>query len=229
MIEQTINQILQIWTTVWNAVKALAETIWTGIKDLIGQKVEEVKTAISTALDNIKNTWDTIWNGVKTSTENIFSGIWNFIRSTINNILSGVERMANGVVDGINKMINALNNLSFDIPDWVPGIGGNSFGLHIPTIGHVSLPRLASGTVVPPQAGEFAAVLGDNNRETEVVSPLSTMRQALTEALAEAGVTGTQNIVLRFEGNLAQLARILKPAIDSENKRVGVKLVTGGI
>lgn len=229
VIEQTINQILQIWTTVWNAVKALADTIWTGIKDFIGQKVEEVKTAISTALDNIKTTWDTIWNGVKTSTENIFSGIWNFIRNTINNILSGVESMANGVVDGINKMINALNNLSFDIPDWVPGIGGNSFGLNIPTIGHVSLPRLASGTVVPPQAGEFAAILGDNNREAEVVSPLSTMRQALTEALAEAGITGTQNIVLRFEGNLAQLARILKPAIDSENKRVGVKLVTGGI
>ena len=213
----------------WSEIKQNTEEIWTALKAKLSEWLEGIKTNISTALDNIKTTWSTIWNGVKETTESIFSGIWNFIRNTINNILSGVERMANGVVDGINKMINALNSLSFDIPDWVPEIGGNSFGLHIPTIGHVSLPRLASGTVVPPQAGEFAAVLGDNNRETEVVSPLSTMRQALTEALAEAGVTGTQNIVLRFEGNLAQLARILKPAIDSENKRVGVKLVTGGI
>ena len=229
VIEQTINQILQIWTTVWNAVKALADTIWTGIKDFIGQKVEEVKTAISTALDNIKTTWDTIWNGVKTSTENIFTGIKDFIRNTIDDILRFVEKMVNGVVDGVNKLIDALNSISFDIPEWSPFAPGESFGLNLPHIDHVSLPHLASGTVVPPQAGEFAAVLGDNNRETEVVSPLSTMRQALTEALAEAGVTGTQNIVLRFEGNLAQLARILKPAIDSENKRVGVKLVTGGI
>ncbi|MDB2002065.1 hypothetical protein PM006_17860, partial [[Clostridium] symbiosum] len=42
-----------------------------------------------------------------------------------------------------------------------------------------AIPRLATGTVVPPRAGEFAAILGDNNRETEVVSPLSTIEQAL--------------------------------------------------
>src|SRR5699024_10811845 len=43
------------------------------------------------------------------------------------------------------------------------------------------MPRIATGTVVPPRAGEFAAILGDTNRDTEVVSPLSTMRQALKE------------------------------------------------
>lgn len=32
------------------------------------------------------------------------------------------------------------------------------------------MPMLATGTVVPPRAGMFAAILGDNNRETEVVS-----------------------------------------------------------
>ena len=135
----------------------------------------------------------------------------------------------NGVINALNKMISALNNLSFDIPDWIPGIGGESFGLDIPTVSKVHLPRLASGTVVPPRAGEFAAILGDNKRETEVVSPLSTMKQALMEALAESGISGgSQQVVIRFEGNLAQLGRVLKPVIDSENNRTGVRLVTGG-
>lgn len=45
------------------------------------------------------------------------------------------------------------------------------------------IPYLAKGTVVPRNAGEFAAILGDNKREAEVVSPLSTMKQAMMDAL----------------------------------------------
>jgi hypothetical protein len=91
------------------------------------------------------------------------------------------------------------------------------------------MPRLATGTVVPPRAGEFAAILGDNNRETEVVSPLSTMKQALKEALFEAGMgNGNGNIEIKFTGDLAQLARILRPQIEMEGRRVGVSMVEGG-
>lgn len=70
------------------------------------------------------------------------------------------------------------------MPDWVPLAGGQHFGFNVSS---VKLPRLATGTVVPRQAGEFAAILGDNHRETEVVSPLSTIKQALAEALREMG------------------------------------------
>ena len=37
-----------------------------------------------------------------------------------------------------------------------------------------------------------------------------------------------QNFVFRFDGSLSELARILKPAIDKENRRVGRSLMTGG-
>ena len=60
----------------------------------------------------------------------------------------------------------------------------------------IHLPRLASGTVVPPRAGEFAAILGDNPKEPEVVSPLSTMKQALKEAMLEVNGAGGGDIRL---------------------------------
>ena len=47
-----------------------------------------------------------------------------------------------------------------------------------------NLPAYASGTVIPANFGRFAAILGDNKKEPEVVSPLSTMRQAVLEAMA---------------------------------------------
>ncbi len=46
------------------------------------------------------------------------------MKNVINTIINGIEFMVNRVVDGINNMINALNRLSFDIPDWVPQLGG---------------------------------------------------------------------------------------------------------
>ena len=91
------------------------------------------------------------------------------------------------------------------------------------------MPRLATGTVVPPRAGEFAAILGDNKRETEVVSPLSTMKQALKEALSESGFGAGErdiNIELILDGQ--RFARAVYKANNQEKQRVGVRMVTNG-
>ena len=249
--EETWNNIKNWLGTNWTSVKTSASEKFQGIKDTIAQRWAETKSGTQTTWESVKSvllsTWETIrtnastkfadmkkaiidnWTTLKSQTKTIWDGIWSAIRSVINTILGGVESMVNGVITALNRMISALNNLSFDIPDWVPGIGGETFGLDIPKVDKVHLPRLASGTVVPPRAGEFAAILGDNKRETEVVSPLSTMKQALMEALAESGISGgSQQVVIRFEGNLAQLGRVLKPVIDAENSRGSVRLVTGG-
>lgn len=91
------------------------------------------------------------------------------------------------------------------------------------------MPRLATGTVVPPRAGEFAAILGDNKREAEVVSPLSTMKQALKEALSESGFGAGErdiNIELILDGQ--RFARAVYKANNQEKQRVGVRMVTNG-
>lgn len=87
-----------------------------------------------------------------------------------------------------------------------------------------NMPRLATGTVVPPRAGEFAAILGDNKRETEVVSPLSTMKQALKEALAESG--GSRDITVIMEVDGRRFGQAVYKANNEEKQRVGVRMVT---
>lgn len=85
----------------------------------------------------------------------------------------------------------------------------------------VRLPRLASGTVVPPRAGEFAAILGDNRRETEVVSPLSTIKQALVEAMVEAGGMGGGNITAKIYLDSRELGRSTVNFVRDEKNRTG--------
>ena len=46
---------------------------------------------------------------------------------------------------GINWVIEKINGLKIDVPDWVPVIGGNSYSFNIPTIPE-GLPNFATGT-----------------------------------------------------------------------------------
>lgn len=177
----------------WDEVKAYAATIWGAIKDTVSKLIEAVqekisavmqaiRTGIETALNAVKEKWDTIWGGLKDTTVKIFEGIWNGIKGVINKILGGVESMANGVINGINKLTSALSNIKFDVPDWVPGIGGNSFGIDIPSISEVSLPRLAQGGFVKANTPRLA-MIGDNRNYGEIVAPEDKMMEWLNKAV----------------------------------------------
>lgn len=171
-----------------------------------------VKNIISHVID--------ILSGLIKFITGVFTGNWKQAWEGVKDVLKGILNVIIDIVEGsINRIIGALNAISFDIPDIVPGIGGKHIGFSITP---VSLPRLASGTVVPRQSREFAAILGDNNRETEVVSPMSTMKQAMIEALQESGIVSQSNngdIVVNIDGR--EVFRAVKKQNDSFISRTG--------
>lgn len=77
-----------------------------------------------------------------------FEGLKDFFRNLVNGYITIWEGFINLAIRGINSLINKANTFSIDIPDWVEGIGGRSFGINIPNISEVSLPRLAEGGIV---------------------------------------------------------------------------------
>ena len=161
-IQNIITTILQsiyaIFSSIFNAVKSLVVTVFNAIKTVITTIISGIKNNISTMLSSIKTIWSNSWNSLKTTVVTIFNSMWSAIKGVINSIIGGIEGMANAVVNGVNVVINALNGLSFDVPDWVPELGGKTFGFSIPTLSSVSLPRLAKGGIVngatPLIAGE---------------------------------------------------------------------------
>lgn len=153
--------------------------------------------------------WTKAWEGVK----EIFKGIWN-------GIITVVEYAINFIINGINLLISALNTIHFEVPDWVPIIGGRSFGISIPLVSQVALPRLAEGAVIPPNR-EFMAVLGDQKSGTNIETPLETMVQAFKQAMNESGGR-TQTIILQLNGR--EFARAVYKANNEETQRVGVRL-----
>ena len=182
---------------------------WNEIKTNISTAVENIKNKISAGFTNAKNAAVNTFNLMKTKVSSIFTALWTAIKNPINSILGGVEKMANGIINAINGMINALNGIRFDIPWWVPKYGGNSFGLNIPTIRQVSIPRLAQGAVIPPNR-EFLAVLGDQKHGTNIEAPLDTIVEAFKQAQGEISATP---VYLNLDGKT-----IAKSVINWEKK-----------
>ena len=110
--------------------------------------VNGIKSGISTAFTAIKDKVTEIFNGVKKTISNIWNGIVSTIKGAINGIIGGINGMIRGVVNGLNAVIRLLNKLHFSIPDWVPGLGGKSFGFNIGEVSAPQIPLLAKGGVI---------------------------------------------------------------------------------
>ena len=227
-----------------NSVMNVMSGVLTFLKSPIGLVVLAIGALIAILVllvmhwDEVKkwavDTWNTIcetFNAAGTwFDEHVLTPLKDGFKGFVNTVIGWAEGLANGIVSGIewaiNHVVDMINSISFDVPDWVPFVGGSHFGVSLSHVSfdRVSIPRLATGTVVPPNAGEFAAILGDNKRETEVVSPISTMKKALIEALQEYGVS--REIILQVNGDLGALVRLLKIELSNEEKRKGTRLVT---
>lgn len=187
----------------WFTLERWIET-FSGIKDAMGEIMRKVFEWFS------EGKW-------KDAGKNLYNGL----ADSINKAIDGLENLVNTAIEFFNNIIEGYNSIASE----VPGLETLKY-IRLADFSNYKIPRLATGTVVPANYGEFTAVLGDNKRETEVVSPLSTMKQALVEALAESG----QNITIKFEEtSIGDLVRLLKPYIDKENRRIGSSTrVTGG-
>ncbi|MBS5016412.1 MAG: hypothetical protein KHZ33_09805 [Ruminococcus sp.] len=184
--DNVINKIKEFGVNVkdwWNSnlAKFFTREYWQEKFNNIRGRCADFKNAVFNGAQNlvsrIASSASNLWNKITSGASRMWDSIKNSGRDRLNGIISLVERC-------INTVVNKANRISWNIPDWVPGIGGKKFGFNLPT---VSIPRLATGTVVPRNYGEYTAILGDNKREPEVVSPLSTMKQAVREVINELG------------------------------------------
>lgn len=108
----------------------------------------------------------------------VFTGNWSMawqgIVDTFGGIFSGIQALAtapiNGVIALINSLISKINSVSFDVPSWVPGVGGKHFGFDIP-----SIPALAEGGIA---TAPTLAMIGEG-AESEAVMPLSKLKSLL--------------------------------------------------
>lgn len=199
----------EFWIGLWEALQEGAQVVIDGIStafSALGDGFQTVGDGIMLLFDSIGSTFSalgdtlgtvasTITDGFQTMADTvggIFNGMWEVIKSVINTIIGGINGMIAGIEGGLNAVIGALNTLHWEIPSWVPGLGGKGFGFDIPKANFGRIPELANGAVINPNS-PFLAILGDQKNGTNIEAPLETIKQALVEAM---GTAGGQQIVI---------------------------------
>lgn len=214
LIKEIVSSVMEF---VWSMIKArlelikdIFEAVFGVVRDIISTTFEHIKTVfgdIKDVFDNIiqfirdvfAGNWENIWQDIV----NIFESIWNTMvdiaKYPINLVIDLINGLIGGVEAAVNYIANALSAIHFDVPDWVPGIGGKSLGFNFSGVSLPRIPQLAKGTVIPPNK-EFMAILGDQKQGTNIETPLKTMIEAFNKALDDRGGSNNGDIIIEIDG-----------------------------
>lgn len=211
-----INFIVGVFTGDWDRAWEGLSTIVKGITDvfvsLFGDEFGE---------ENIR----TVMNGLVTFLEGVFKGDWKQAWEGLKDVAIGIiNGLMTAVENGVNFIIRQLNKLSFDVPDWVPGIGGKKFGFNLKTI---DIPELARGAVLPPNK-PFLAMVGDQKHGTNIEAPAELIKQMAMEAMLEVGAVGQTTREEHYYLNETELMSIIYKLVKGGERLRGNSLISGG-
>ena len=263
--ENVIQPVCKFFKGLWESVSGFFVDLWEDIKEIwdsaptwfdesVIQPIvgfftglwEDVSGIFVDLWEDIKGVWETVatWfdEHVIQPIVGFFEDMWEGLKGIINGILAGVETVVNGFVAAINWVIDGLNKISFDVPDWVPGIGGKTLGFNIKHVAEVSLPRLEKGGLVnagqlfianeagPELVGQYGNKSAVMNNEQIVRSVSDGVYAANAEQTAL--IREQNNLLREMVGLLASGENggtDLLSAVQRMNRRAGKTLIPLGI
>lgn len=193
---------IAIFDSIGNKVGVVVGTI----ADLMNDTITVFKGVIQFIKGVFSGDWEGTWNGIVTAFDGIFSGIADIAKGPINMVIGFINGLITGVQSGINAIVRSVNKLSFKVPNWVPGIGGEDFGFHLPEADFSKIPYLAQGGYVKPNTPQLA-MIGDNRHQGEVVAPEDKL---LDMAQKAAAMASSAELLAEAISILKQILKILE-------------------
>lgn len=184
---------------IMNAYVANVKNIFGDIKNIFGGLIDFITGIFS-------GDWEKAWNGIIDTFSGIFSLIADVAKAPLNLVIGFINGLITGVQSGINAIVRSVNKLSFKVPNWVPGIGGEDFGFHLPEADFSKIPYLAQGGYVKPNTPQLA-MIGDNRHQGEVVAPEDKL---LDMAQKAAAMASSAELLAEAISILKQILKILE-------------------
>ena len=150
---KSIFEGLRNWALgIYIKITGFFQDIWNSITGVFSKIGEFFSNVFRNAVDGVKGAF----NGIKQWFSNLWQGIWNVIKTPIN-----------WIIDGINAVIGGLNSLKVDVPDWVPFVGGQTWGVNIPKIAKLAKGGFVEGGTpfIAGEAGAEAVIPLENNNQ----------------------------------------------------------------
>lgn len=220
------------------------------VLDLAGKfttKFPEMSTAVSgfassggatltSLLGTIKGGFAALWGvisanpiGAILTAVGLLIAAFTVLYNTSEEFRNFVDGVFSSVVEGIQSVIEWLDSAISKVKEFFGFDGGGGRGVVGGKAGWdtlpVSVPGYANGGVFAPNNPMLIGV-GDNKTEREIIAPESALMDTFARAAERMG--GGESVVkvnVQFTGSLAQLGRVLQPAVTAEVQRIGPSLV----
>lgn len=202
-----------MYAAFYNMAKRINEGFANGISDFAYMAKAAIRKWAREAMEAAEEEFDI------NSPSKEFYGIAEYVVRGFND---GISAMAATSRNTVQKWLDGVLDIFDGVEVQLP------IGINIPNAASY-LPRMASGTVVPPRAGEMSTSMRSmaGYGQEEALGHLIRKMDEMISRLQSEGNRPIQ-IVLNLTGNLAALARVLKPELDKEAARKGVSLVIVG-
>ena len=209
-----------VFSTVFGYMADNAKVVFAFIADKLNGFITLAKSVITFLKDFFKGDWEKLWNDLKDILKNVWDSMVDIVKGPINLIIGMINAMIDALETALNYVIKGVNNMSFDVPDWVPKIGGKKFGFDLELIDWGDIPYLATGAVLPAN-NPFLAVVGDQRSGTNIEAPAKLIKQMAKEAIEEAGVNSDTDVQVNIylEGDSEGIFKIVKTEYKKEKKR----------
>lgn len=193
-----------VFGNVLNFFFATLKGIWDSIKQVFDGIIDFIRGVFT-------GDWERAWKGVQEIFGGIFNGLIAIAKIPINAII-GLLDMA---IDGLNFLIRGINKISFNVPSWVPLLGGKTFGFNIPNI--PKIPYLAKGGIL----SSGSAIVGEAGPELLTVMGNRAMVQPLTSQTSNTtNLGGVSVYVYGAPGqDVRELADIIMDEVQSATSR----------
>lgn len=183
-LNKIVNNLVSIIFELWQGLMTNIITIVTNLINFIVNNFKIGLNSTITVVQSFYHTISNIFNGVKTMLNGVidfivgvFTGNWSRAWNGVRDIFSGafsslsglIKAPLNAVIGIVNGAISSINRIGFDIPSWVPGIGGKSFRINIPKMQYLAQGGIVNGTT--------PAIIGEAG--TEAVIPLKRNTQGI--------------------------------------------------
>ena len=200
-----VQPIANFFTGMWDGLKNGAQNAWNGIKSVfssVASFFKDIFTNAWTAVKNVFSTGGKIFDGIK-------DGIVSAFKTIVNAIIKGINKVVSIPFNAINTALRKIRSID------ILGIRPFSW---ISTISVPQIPYLAQGGWFE-RGNPQLAIVGDNTREGEIVTPESKIYDQTRKAIRDSGGLGKQEIEItiyhKYEDGRTIIQKINQAQIDA--------------
>lgn len=179
-----------------NLLSVAAKSLGAAMKFLMANPIVLFLAGLVAAGVAVYKNWDEL-KAMAVSAAQIISDAWSsamtsiqgFFANTFDSLASIMKGPINTIIAMINSIVESINGMAFNVPDWVPAIGGQKFGFELPKI-----PQLAEGGIATQPTLATIAEAG----EAEAIIPLSKLSTMLQPMPAAGGEGSGGGMTINF-------------------------------